>query len=68
MIFLLTPVFPVEASETKKLKNDTKFAHLFELKAIVNWSLKEPFPLVLFWSLVSIYVDCTSEHMEVDKK
>ena len=36
MILFLTPVFTVEASETKKLKNDTKFAKLFELKAIVN--------------------------------
>ena len=42
MIFLLTPVFTVEASETKKkLKNDTKFTtkftNLFELKAIFNY-------------------------------
>ena len=32
----------LEALKTKKLKNDTKFADLFELKAIVNQSLKEP--------------------------
>ena len=36
MIFMLTSVFTVEASETKKLKNDTKFTNLFELKVIVR--------------------------------
>ena len=46
MIFMLTSVFAVEASETKeKLKKDTKFTNLFELKAIVNESLKEWFSL-----------------------
>ena len=59
MIFMLTSVFNVDASERqKKLKNNTKFANLFELKAIVNQSLKEWFPLKLFCSLVLIYVGC----------
>ena len=60
MIFIdmLTSVFNVEASETKKLKNNTKFANRFELKAVVNQSLKESFPLELFCSLVLIYVGC----------
>ena len=43
--------------DKKKLKNNTKFANLFELKAIVNQSLKEWFPLALFSSLVLIYVN-----------
>ena len=64
MTFMLTSVFTVEASEKKKLKNDTKLANLFELKAIFNQSLKESFRLALFCSLVSIYAGCNS--MEVD--
>ena len=59
MIFMLIYVFNVEASERqKKIKNNTKFVNLFELKAIVNQSLKESFPLALFCSLVLIYVGC----------
>ena len=53
--------------DKKKLNNDTKFADLFELKAILNQSLKESFPFALFCSLVLIYVAYNSEHMEVDK-
>ena len=68
MIFMLTSVFIVSRLQRpKKFKNDTKFANLFELKTIVNQSLKESFPLALFCSLVSIYVGYNSEHMEVDE-
>ena len=53
--------------DKKKLKNDTKFANPFELKEIVNQSLKESFPFALFCSLVLIYVGYNGEHMEVDE-
>ena len=46
---------------TKKIKNDTKFANLFELKAIVNQSLKESFHLryfaLLFQFMLAITVN-----------
>ena len=65
---MLTSVFTVSRLQRqKKLRNDTKFANLFELKAIVNQVLKESFPLALFCYLVLIYVGCNSEHMEVDE-
>ena len=65
---MLTSVFNVSRLQRqKKLNNDTKFADLFELKAILNQSLKELFPFGLFCSLVLIYVAYNSEHMEVDK-
>ena len=67
MIFMLTSVFNVSRLQRqKKLKNDTRFANLYELKAIANQSLKELFPFALFCSLVLIYVRYNSEHMEVD--
>ena len=65
---MLTSVFKVSRLQRqKKLNNDTKFADLFELKAIVNQSLKESFPFALFCSLVLIYVGHNSEHIEVDE-
>ena len=69
MIFTLTSVFNVSRLQRQKKKsnNDTKFADLFELKAILNQSLKESFPFALFCSLVLIYVGYNSEHMEVDE-
>ena len=62
-IFMLTSVFTVETSETKKtttkkLKNDIKFANC--------QSLKESFP-PLFCSVVLISVGCNSEHVEADE-
>ena len=51
----------------KKIKERQKFAYHFELKAIVNQSLKESFPFALFCSLVLIYVGYYSEHTEVDE-
>ena len=66
MIFMLTSVFIFSRLQRqKKLKNDTKFAGLFELKAIVNQSLKESFLFALFCSLVLIYVGYNSKHMAV---
>ena len=68
MIFMLTSVFTVSRLQRQnKLKNDTKFVNLFKLKAIVNQSLKELFPLALFCSLVLIYVGYNSEQKEVDE-
>ena len=68
MIFMLTSVFNVSRLQRqKKLKNDTKFANPFELKEIVNQSLKESFPFALFCSLALIYVGYNDEHMEVDE-
>ena len=68
MIFMLTSAFSVSRLQRqKKIKNDTKSAKLFELKAIINQSLKESFPLALFCSLVLIYVGYNSEHVEVDE-
>ena len=68
MIFMSTSVFNVSRLQRqKKLKNDTKFANPFELKEIVNQSLKESFPFALFCSLVLIYVGYNGEHMEVDE-
>ena len=68
MIFMSTSVFNVSRLQRqKKLNNDTKFADLLELKAILNQSLKESFPFGLFCSLVLIYVAYNSELMEVDK-
>ena len=65
---MLTSVFTVlRLQRQKKLKNDTNVAKLFELKAIVNQSLKQSFPFALFCSPVLIYVGCNSEQMEVDE-